>query len=217
MPSFQLKPGEPAIFIGPMRSGKSNLIAYFVEPLSSVVIIDSKRHPDEWGAWGPKHGYVVTSDPAVIMQSPKVIYQPDMPVLADTDGFRKPGSLGYQWTQALQSIMARGNTTVVFDETIHQLPAGHPHPAAMQIMTQGAAWKISPWAGTQFANRIETSTLRAAVHCFCFRLNPFDLQLLQSMRGVNTGPLYELPDYHFGYHLTNTSEFVVCPPVEHVL
>lgn len=200
-----------------MRSGKSNLIAYFVEPLSSVVIIDSKRHPDEWTAWGPKHGYLVTSDPADILKHPKVVYQVDMPVLMDTEGFRKPGSQGYQWTEALQGIMARGNTTVVFDETVHQLPAGHPHPAAMQIMTQGAAWKISPWAGTQFANRIETSTLRAAVHCFCFRLNPYDAELLRGMRGADNRNLYALPDYHFGYHLTNTPEFIVCPPVEHVL
>lgn len=200
-----------------MRSGKSNLIAYFVEPLSSVVIIDSKQHPNEWASWGPRHEYVVSKDPADILKYPKVVYQVDIPVLLDIGGFRKEGSLGHQWTQALQNIMARGNTTVVFDETVHQLPAGSAHPTAIQIMTQGAAYKISSWAGTQYANRIETMTTRAAVHCFAFRLNPVDLDILRVARGVDTRPLAALPDYHFGYHLTNTADFVQCAPVEHVL
>lgn len=217
MPTFALQPGQPALFVGPMRSGKSNLIAWLLADSKSVVIIDSKQHPDEWKKWGPPHEYHVTSDPSDIRLHPKVIYQPSMPVLMDVQGWNKPGSLGHQWTQALAGIMKRGHTIVVFDETVHQLPAGRPHPQAMQIMTQGAAWGITPWAGTQFANRIETSTIRAAVHCFAFRLNPVDLRLLGERRGVGTDSLAQLPKYGFAYHLTNTEGWSLCQPAEKVM
>jgi hypothetical protein len=215
--AFELAPGQPALFIGPMRSGKSNLIAWLVEPLSSVVIVDSKRHPDEWAKWGPAHGYVVTSDPAEIGREPKVVYQLDMQVLLDVAGRTKPGAIGHQWTEALMELMKRGNTVVVFDETVHQLPAGNPHPVAMQIYTQGAAYGISPWGGSQFANRIETMTVRAAVHCFAFPLNPSDLKMLAEKRAVGTERLQELPTYGFGYHLTNTTDWTLCAPVEPVM
>lgn len=216
MPSFQLAPGQPAIFIGPMRSGKSNLIAWLLEPLSSVVIIDSKRHPDEWAKWGPAHGFVVSSDPADILKEAKLVYQVDVPVLLDVAGFTKPGSLGYQWTEALRNILRRGNTVVVFDEFVQQLPAGRSHPVAIQILTQGGAWKLSAWGGSQYANRVETMLVRGAVHCFCFRLQPVDAKLMEEKRGIALNGL-EVPDYGFFYHLTNTPSWVVCAPVDKVL
>lgn len=213
----QLAPGQPVLFVGPMRSGKSNLIAYLLGDLSSVVVFDSKRHPDEWSKWGPSRGYVVSGDPADILRHPKVIHQVSTMVLMDVAGWRRPGAQGYAWTEALLNVMRRGRTVVVFDETVHTLPAGRPHPAAVQIYTQGAAWKISPWAGSQFANRIETMTVRAAVHAFAFRLNPQDLQLLAEKRGVPTEALGQLQEYQFGYHLTNTPDWRVCQPVEQVM
>lgn len=217
MPSYRFGPGEPALFVGATRSGKSNLIAWLLQDHSSVVIVDSKWHPDEWASWGPSQGYVVTQDPAEIRRQHKVIYRVSTNVLMDVAGWRRPGTLGYQWTEALEAILRRGNTVVVFDETVHTLPAGRPHPTAMQIYTQGAAWGLRAWAGTQFANRIETATVRSAVHCVCFRLNPYDLRLLAEQRGVSTDPLRELPDYGFGYHLTNTPEWSICQPVELVM
>jgi hypothetical protein len=217
MPSFQLAPGQPALFVGPMRSGKSNLIGYLLEEVSSAVVIDSKRHPEEWAAWGPRHGYEVTSDPAAISQQAKVIWQVDMTWLLDRAGWRKPDGVGWPWTDGLQRIMARGSTVVVFDELAHQLPAGQPHPQAVQILTQGAAWKLSAWGGSQYANRVETMIVRGAVHCFCFRLNPVDMKLMAEKRGIDLVALAELPEYGFGYHLTNTPEWVLCQPVDHVL
>lgn len=217
MPSFQLAPGQPALFIGPMRSGKSNLIAWLLQDAPSVVLVDSKRHPEEWARWGPQHGYIVSSDPLEIKRQPKVIWQVSMETLLDVQGWRKPGTLGYQWTDGLGRVMERGNTVVVFDELVHVLPAGHPHPSAVQILTQGGAYRLSAWGGSQYANRVETMIVRGAVHCFCFRLNPYDLKLVSEKRGAAADGLAELPDYGFGYHLTNEPAWHVCRPVERVL
>lgn len=217
MPTFQLGPGQPAIFLGPQRSGKSNLIAYLVEPHPSVVVFDSSHHPDEWARWGPAHGYVVTEDPAAISQQAKVVYQVPMPALLDVTGWNRPGSPGHQWTQALERVLRRGNTVVVFDEAVRQLPAGRPHPLAMQVYTQGAKYGIGPWAGSQFANRLETATIRAATHAFAFKLNPYDLGLLAEKRGVPTDALAQLPPYGFAYHLTNEASWVCCAPVDRVM
>lgn len=223
MPTVQLAPGQPALFVGPMRSGKSNLIAWQLEDVSSAVVIDSKRHPDEWQAWAPKHGYVVTSDPALISTTAKVVWQVSMQTLLDVAGFRKPGAPGYQWTDGLMRIMKRGNTVVVFDELVHVLPAGSPHPAAVQILTQGGAWKLSAWGASQYANRVETMLVRGAVHCFCFQLGPFDRKLMGQKRDADgevlgtLSPDAQNPTYRFAYHLTATPSWTVCAPVEKVM
>jgi energy-coupling factor transporter ATP-binding protein EcfA2 len=212
MPAVNLAPGEPVLFVGPMGCGKSKLIAWHLEEARSVVIIDSKRYPDEWAAWGPKHGYVVTKDPADISRHALVVWQVETHTLLDVGGFRKPGSLGYTWTEGLGRIMKRGNTIVVFDELVQQLPAGHPHPSAVQILTQGGAYKLSAWGGSQYANRVETMIVRAAVHAFCFQLQPFDAEEIRKKRGVAL-PNEPLPPYGFHYHRTNTALWVPCQPV----
>jgi hypothetical protein len=199
-----------------MRSGKSNLIAWLLQGVSSDVIIDSKQHPDEWSKWGPPHGYVVTKDPGDIRKHPKVVYQVDMPVLMDVNGWNKPGALGNQWTEALTNVLRRGNTVVVFDELVHVLPAGRPHPVAVQILTQGGAWRLSAWGGSQYANRVETMIIRGAVHCFAFRLGPYDAKLISEKRGVDLNGI-ELPDYGFAYHLTNSPGWQACAPVDPVM
>ena len=213
MPSFQLLPGEPVIFIGPMGSGKSRLITFLLDDAPSVVVIDSKRHPDEWGKWGPAHGYVVTSDPADISRYPRVIWQVSAHTLLDVAGFRKAGSPGYQWTDGLMRIMRRGSTIVVFDELVQQLPAGHPHPSAVQILTQGGAYKLSAWGASQFANRVETMQIRGAVHAFCFQLGPFDAEEIRKKRGVALPSEPPLPAYGFHYNKTNTGVWVPCQAV----
>lgn len=223
MAVIQLAPGQPALFVGPMRSGKSNLIAWQLEDSPSVVIIDSKRHPDEWQKWGPKHGYVVTSDPATISTTAKVVWQVSMTTLLDVSGWRNPQAAGYAWTDGLMRIMKRGSTVVVFDELVHVLPAGRTHPAAIQILTQGGAWKLSAWGGSQYANRVETMIVRGAVHCFCFQLGPFDRKLMGEKRDADGEVLGTLspdatqPTYRFAYHLTATPAWTVCEAVEHVL
>lgn len=231
MPAIELGAGQPAVFVGPMGCGKTNLIAWNLEDVRSAVVIDSKRHPDEWAAWGARHGYVVTDDPRAISQHPLVVWQVHMHTLLDVAGYRKPGAPGYAWTDGLARIMKRGSTVAVFDELAHQLPAGRPHPSAVQILTQSRAYKISAWGGSQYANRVETMILRGAVHCFAFRLNPVDLKYLTEHRGVDVSALAALPDcaiptcssagmphsHGFGYHATNTPAWQLCEPVERVL
>jgi hypothetical protein len=212
MPSFQLLPGQPALFVGPMGSGKSNGIKFLFGDNGSVVVIDSKRHPDEWTAWAPRHGFVVTSDPADISRHGRVVWQVSTQSLLDVGGYRKPGTPGYLWTDGLNRIMRRGTSIVVFDELVQQLPAGHPHPSAVQILTQGGAYKLSPWGASQYANRIETMMVRGAVHCFSFQLQPFDAKEMEKKRGVAL-PAEPLPPYGFHYHLTNTPTWVPCQPV----
>jgi hypothetical protein len=214
MAVYELGPGQPVIVVGPQRSGKSNLIAFLVDDVASVVIIDSSQHPDEWGLWGPAHGYVVTSDPDDILRYPKVVFQIDMTVLLDVQGWKKPDNV---WTRALANIMRRGNSHVVFDEMVYQLPGGHPNPAAMQIYTMGAKFGLTPVAGSQYANRIETMTVRAAVHAFAFKFNPYDRRLLAEKRGAPTEALAELPPYGFGYHLTNTPGWIIHAPAPLVM
>lgn len=217
MPRFQLARGEPVVFVGPMRSGKSNLIAWLLEGVDSVVIIDTKWHPDEWASWAPKHGYVITMDPADILRHPKVVMRISVQALSDIRGWHREGTLGHRWTQVLQAILRRGETCVVVDETVTALPPGQAHPVAIQILTQGAAWGITPWMGTQYANRVETMTIRSAVHCFAFALQPVDRKLLGEKRGISAEVLGRLPAYGFAYHLTNTPEWVVVQPVELVM
>jgi energy-coupling factor transporter ATP-binding protein EcfA2 len=212
VPGFTLNQGEPVIVIGPMGSGKSKLITFLASDDPSVVIIDSKRHPDEWAKWGPPHGYVVTSDPADISRHPLVVWQVTTHALLDVAGFRKPGTLGYQWTDGLLRIMRRGDTIVVFDELVQQLPAGNPHPSAVQILTQGGAYRIRAWGCTQFANRVETMLMRGAVHAFAFQQQPFDAEEIRKKRGVALPP-EPLPEHGFHYHRTNTGMWVACQPV----
>lgn len=217
MATVQLAPGQPVLFVGPMRSGKSNTMAWQVEDAPSVVVVDSKRHPDEWQKWGLRHGYVVTSDPRVISTTAKVIWQVSMQALLDVSGWRKPGTVGYEWTEGLMRIMRRGSTVVIFDELVHVLPAGRPHPVAVQLITQGGAWELSVWGGSQYANRVETMIVRGAVHCFCFKLNPYDLKIMGEKRGAAADRLADLPEYGFGYHLTATPDWVLCGPAELVM
>jgi energy-coupling factor transporter ATP-binding protein EcfA2 len=212
MPAFQLAPGEPVVLIGPMGCGKSKVITFLIEDSGSNVIIDSKRHPDEWAAWGPRHGYVVTSDPAELSRHPKVVWQVTTHTLLDVEGFDKPGTPGYLWTEGLLRIMQRGSTIVVFDELVQQLPAGRPHPSAVQILTQGAAYRVTAFGCSQFANRVETMLIRGAVHCFCFPLLAFDAEQIRQKRGLPF-PAEELPRHGFWYHRTSTPSWVGCAPV----
>jgi len=59
--------------------------------------------------------------------------------------------------------------------------------------------------------------LRGAVHCFGFKLNPFDLKVLGERRGAEADVLQELPTYGFAYHATNTPAWQLCAPVERVM
>lgn len=216
--NYEIAPGERAVTIGPPRHGKSNLLAWALEPLHSAVVIDSKHHPAEWAAWGPRHGYVVTRDPELISRHPKVVFQVDHRSLVDRNGWNKPGTHGQVWSEALSRIIARGHTTVVFDESVQVLPSGSSHPQAQRIFTQGAAFGTTTFAGSQIGNRIDTLIPRLAEHAFVFRtLTGQDLKLIQKARSVDCTPLKTLQRFHFGYHRMGDSEWVLCPPVDRVM
>lgn len=211
---FQIKRTDRVMFVGPPRSGKSNLQAWLLEQESSWVVIDSKMHPDEWASWGPKQRAIVTKDPDDIARYPKVVFQPNNNDLIDRSGWRKPG---HPWTRALQLIFQRGHTICVFDETVQTMPAGSSHPDALRLYTQGAAYGVPCWAGTQLANRIDTLTSRLAEHCFTFRLGPMDSRILCEARGVRGEELAGLQKYHFAYHGAGDRAWTLCPPVDPVL
>lgn len=218
-----MRAGERAVFIGMPGFGKSNQICFLLGAgVESAVVFDSKRHPEEYAAWGPKHGFLVTQDPAMISQHPKVIFQVDQRSLLDRGGWQRPGSTGWLWTDALQRTKARGNTVVVFDEVIQTLPAGASHPEAVTLYTQGRAWGLSCWAGTQVPNRMETLVVRIAEHCFCFWCgNHKDRDMIAGCRSVDSEILQELQrppsDKHYAYHGIGAQQWIVCKSVENVI
>jgi hypothetical protein len=177
--NFRLAAGDRAVFIGLPRSGKTNLIAALLGGVRSFVVIDSKRHPDEWAAWARANGMLVTADPAEInrrteqgaLANPRLIFQVSSRSLRDRGGWDHVGATGRVWNDALEAIAARGrrySTVVIFDEVIQTLPAGASHPLAWELYEQGRAFGISCWAGTQIANNMETRVTRLAEHCFSF-------------------------------------------------
>jgi hypothetical protein len=226
---YKLAPGERVVFIGQPKSGKTNLQAALASGVRSFVVIDSKRHPDEWAAWARKQNILVTSDPAEInrrgdngqLANPRLVVQVTSRALRDRAGWKSPGSDGYVWTQILEALQARGrrfSTLVVFDEVLQTLPSGAAHPLAWELYEQGRAFGISCWAGSQIPNRMETLVIRLAEHCFTFWMgNRKDQQILADARGVDCTVLSTLHAHHFAYHQNGMREWTVCTPAPLVL
>jgi hypothetical protein len=228
--NFRLAAGDRAVFIGLPRSGKTNLIAALLQGVKSFVVIDSKRHPDEWAAWAKTKGILVTSDPTEInrrgdeggLANPGIVIQVTSRALRDRGGWTHPGATGHVWTQILEAIVARGrrySTLVVFDEVIQTLPSGSSHPLAWEIYEQGRAFGVSCWAGSQIANRMDTLVIRLAEHCFAFWMgNRKEQQLLTEARGVDCSVLASLEQHHFAYQQVGPrSEWTICQPAPLVL
>jgi len=230
--NFRLAAGDRAVFIGLPRSGKTNLIAALLQGVRSFVVIDSKRHPDEWATWAKRNGVLVTSDPAEIdrrgdqgaIANPRIIVQVTSRALRDRGhwGANNGDGPGGTWTKILEAIIARGrrySTVVVFDEVIQTLPAGASHPLAWEIYEQGRAFGVSCWAGSQIANRMDTLVIRLAEHCFAFWMgNRKEQQLLAEARGLDCALLASLEQHHFAYQQVGPrSQWTVCQPVPYVL
>lgn len=201
-------------------------MAGLVEGCPSVVVFDSKRHPLEWARWGPAHGYVVSDDPRDISRYRLVVHQVDNRALTDRGGWNRPDRIGYRWTEALNRVIARGNTVAVFDETVQTLPAGAAHPDARRIETQGAAFGIGGWYGTQIANCIDTLIPRLSEHAFVFRMvGGEERARIASYRQVNCDVLATLggpnsPEderYEFAYHRMGDDAWTVCGAFEKVM
>jgi hypothetical protein len=191
------------------------LLAYGAggRPLASVVIVDSKRDRNEWAAWGPRFGYVVTSDWHAIREHPLVVYQVDQLALDDRPGWDRPGTVGYSWTEALMAIFARGRTVCLFDEAGQTLPAPSAHPHARRILTQGRSLHVSAWAGAQRPLWIDTFVMRLSEHVFCFKVTDAnDRRELEKARGAPSDGLGQLPDKHFAYHRLGMDAWQICTP-----
>ena len=216
--AIHLAAGEKVVFIAESGGGKTNLECALLQSVERWTAFDSKMHPREWPAFAAAHGIVVTQNPDDIIANPRVIFQISEISLRDRGGWYKPGRPGHLWTRALRAVRAKGKGVVVFDEVIQTMPAGRTHPEAWQIYSQGAAFHISGWAGSQIVNRMETLVPRLAEHCFAARMvNREDQKVLASTRGVDCGILGALPDYHFAYHKKPMTEWIICPPVPLVL
>lgn len=228
--TFRLAAGQRAVFIGLPGSGKTNLIAALLGGVKSFVIIDSKRHPDEWAAWAKRQGILVTSIPADIsarddngrLLNPRIVFQISSRALRDRGGWKTQAATGYVWTEALEAIISRGrrfSTVVVFDEVLQTLPSGSAHPLAWEIYEQGRAFGLSCWAGSQIANRMETLVIRLAEHCFAFWMgNKKEQQILTECRGLDCATLSDLQPHHFAYQqIGPRSQWTICQPVPYVL
>lgn len=227
--NYKLAAGERVVFIGQPKSGKTNLQAALASSVRSFAVVDSKRHPNEWVAWARAQGILVTADPAEInrrgddgqLANPRLIIQVSSRALGDREGWKRPGTNGYVWTEILEALQARGrrfSTLVIFDEVIQSMPSGATHPLAWELYTQGRAFGISCWAGSQIPNRMETLVIRLAEHCFTFWMgNKSDQDILAKARGIDCAVLSTLQTHHFAYHQNGMREWAICSPAPLVL
>ena len=185
----------------------------------SVVVIDSK-HLD-WGPFAEQYGYVMTADPADIRRHPKVVFQVPTTALDDRAGWKRPGTQGALWSEALASIFWRqppghgGCTLSVFDEGLHTLPSTRPsHPEARRLFTQGAALGLPAYLGTQAPLYVDTIALSQSEHMFSM-VQPIEeyRDVVRKRRGVDTSVLSGLEQYAFAYHRLGSPGWVLCPPV----
>jgi hypothetical protein len=212
------------VVIGDKGFGKSNLVAALIlyaagAPLQSVVIIDSKPHPDEWmGEYARRYGYIVTSDPAALSVFPRVVFQVDPRALEDRAGWARPGTIGWQWTEALQRIFNRGNTFIVFDEALQTMPVSRPHPEARRLVSQARVHRLTIAVCSQSVNYFDLHVLRLAEHCAAFRMDSADDRgyLSRYRAGAQTELLGSLPTWHYGWQ-SKPGPFVACRPVPLVL
>lgn len=215
---IRLGPGERVIFVGQPSSGKTNLICCLLQPVERFTVIDSKMHPNEYPAYAAKQGIVVTRNPEDITVNPRVIFQISEIALRDRAGWSRRGRPGFVWTQAIRAMKAKGRGVVIFDEVIQTLPSSSAHPEAAQLFTQGAAFGISCWGGTQIPNRMETLLPRLAEHCFTFQLvNVSDQKILRDARGLDCSSLGQLPPYYVAYQKKPATQWTVLAPVPLVL
>lgn len=222
---FPLGLADRAVFIGLPGWGKTTLVQQLLEPVQSAVVIDPKGDPQEWRAWGRRHGYTVTTDPRVIARLPgdpargpqpaaKVIWLVDSLWISDRGGWRRKGQPGYMWTDGLTRIYARGHTLAVFDDALTTLPAGVSHPSAKKIITAGRSTDVGAWIVAQAPLWLDTIALRVAEHCFAFTQPSEEWRAkLSSDRGLDCSELATLEQFEFAYHRHGRKAWELCQPI----
>jgi hypothetical protein len=222
-------PGEAerALFVGVTRSGKTCLVQALLCELGSWVVFDSKRVGREWQDFAEARGAVVTENPADIRRHERVVFRVDLRSLQDREGWRREGTLGWLWTEALLSCFWRqsddGSTVVDFNEAMHTLPASGGHPDARRLATQGAGMGLPVFVETQAPLYIDTVTMAQAEHCFAWALHhPKYRKELMDRRGVDCEVLAHLagpkdPDvtrrHEFAHHFTGDPDWSLFEPI----
>lgn len=208
--------GERALFIGNTQSGKTTLMQRLAAGLGSVVVMDSKGD-SKWLTFAEAHGYVVSGDPAEIRKSERVIFRVDTRSLVDREGWRRAGSAGHVWTDALDSCWWRTDgghapsTLVIFDEGFDTMPSsGGGHPQAQRIFTSGATQGLPAWLGGQLPIYIDKRAMSQAEHCFSFAQPISEYRdLIRLRRGVDSAVLATLDAsaYEFAHHRLGSSSW----------
>lgn len=210
---MRVSTAERVLIIGATRSGKTYWEYMGLRHVPSWVWIDTKRKPDECARYGRLLGAHVTTDPADLLRYPRVVFQISSVAIGDRSGWERPGSPGYLWTQALRNIKRRTNTLVVWDEAMTSLPANGGHAEARELFTQGAAWNVGSWVGTQAANWLDTVAVRQCEMCVSFRIAGEDQAVLRKRRSVDCSLLSELGKYEFAVHTWESGEWTRFGPL----
>jgi hypothetical protein len=199
-------------------SGKTTLMQSLLAPLRSVVVIDSKHNDADWVAFAQSFGYVISADPADIRRHERVVFRVDAGALADITGWRKPGAVGFSWTEALRSIIWRRDTVAVFDEAMHSLPSTAVHLDARRISTQGAGLGLGAWFGTQAPLFVDTVALSQSEHMFAFASNVDEyLVSIRRLRGIDAELLRGLGSHEFAHHRKGDPGWAHFAPIEPVI
>jgi hypothetical protein len=222
-------PGEAErlLIIGVTRGGKTTLAQALLSQVDSWVVFDSKRLGREWAQFAEQYGAVVSQNPADIRRHERVVLEVDTRSLTDREGWRKPGTLGYIWTEALLSVFWRqsedGTTVALFDEAMHTLPV-NCHWEALRLQTQGAGLGLPVWLETQAPLFVNTVAMSQAEHCFAFAtFHAGYRKELAVRRGVDCELLGELagpksPDVsrrrEFAHHYTGEEDWTRFEPLQ---
>lgn len=210
-----IKAGDQVFIRGDKGEGKSVLCMAYLGHQSAVVL--DPKGEEEWLHYARHHDMHITRDPADILRFPRVLLLVDQLWLDDREGWRKPGTPGYQWTQALINIWTRQNTLVVFEESIQTLPSTGANPHARRIMTQGRLPRITSLVTIQVTNWVDTLGPKLAGHYISFRCSDEDeLTSIRKRRGADPSVLKTLPPHAFAYHARGAQQWQICPalPIE---
>jgi hypothetical protein len=190
------------LLVGHKGSGKTVLLQQLLRGIPSAVVVDSKHDAHEWEPFCARNGYARTGDVDAISRWPRVVWLCPAAALLDRAGWRRPGSAGWVWTEALQRIGRRRNTVVVLEEAMHTASSTAVHPELRRLVTQGRSQGVSVWAASQAVNHVDTVLLAEADHAIAFvQPLPEYRLLLRSRRGVDSEVLAGLPPHAFGHHL----------------
>lgn len=210
---------QRAAFLGLPGAGKTTTVQTLAAPVESCVVIDTKHVDREWRPFADALGYVVTGNPADVRRYPRVILRVDSPWIMDRAGWRKPGSVGYQWTEALESILWRRDTLTVVDEAMDVARSSSVHPSFRRISTGGRGLGCGLWLCTQAPLHVDTVAMQQVDHRFSTGMPSEEYRdVIRKRWGLNCDALAALPakgtpgdpsSFQIAYHREGDSEWQI--------